>query len=236
MAYGKPDAAITLSDLNPPDGLRLNAKRNYLIPNAIPDLRNRYPSRPPSLDQTPRLLMAGVLRESKGLFVLLEACALLHEKDVKFRLQLMGEFDSSKTRRKFNELMKMRSIRPHVELLGVMEGSPKWETFANADIFCFPSFVDGETFGLGNLEAMQFSLPIVATKWGGIPTVVEDQKTGLLIPPRDSQALANALEKLIQDPSCRRELGTNGRKRFEEYFRLSDWHRAMEQVFANLGT
>jgi glycosyltransferase involved in cell wall biosynthesis len=84
------------------------------------------------------------------------------------------------------------------------------------DLFVLPSRWEG--FGLVLLEAMAQSCPIVATRVGGIPEVVADGETGLLVPPGDVGALASAIGKLIDDPSRRRALGRAGHARFRHRF------------------
>ena len=73
------------------------------------------------------------------------------------------------------------------------------------DIFVLPSYSEGVSLAL--LEAMAAGLPVIATAVGGLPEVVEDGVTGLLIPPRDAEALAGALERLLADPAWARKLG-----------------------------
>ena len=79
------------------------------------------------------------------------------------------------------------------------------------------------------LEAMACGKPVVATRIGGVPEVVEEGKTGLLVPPGDSPALAEALLRLLRDPALRTRMGEAGRRRAE---RLFDQRRQVEQITA----
>jgi len=83
-------------------------------------------------------------------------------------------------------------------------------------IFCLSSHQEG--LGTSLLDAMNFALPIVATAAGGIPEAVEDGVTGRLVPPRDPEALAQALASLLRDPERRAAMGEAGRRRFEARF------------------
>ena len=85
-----------------------------------------------------------------------------------------------------------------------------------ADIGLFTS--DTESFCLSILEAMCFGCPSVSTRVGGIPEVVEDNVSGVLVPAGDAGALAGALESLVHDPSRRRALGESARARAREFF------------------
>jgi glycosyltransferase involved in cell wall biosynthesis len=80
------------------------------------------------------------------------------------------------------------------------------------DVFCLSSHMEG--LGTSLLDAMAFGRPVVATRAGGIPEAVEDGRTGLLVPPRDPRALADALGSLLQDEDRARRMGEAGRQRF----------------------
>ena len=75
-----------------------------------------------------------------------------------------------------------------------------------------------EAFGISVIEAMAFGLPVVATTAGGLPEVVDDGVTGILVPPGDSQALSDALMRLLRDPDLRRRMGRAGQERVRSEF------------------
>lgn len=88
----------------------------------------------------------------------------------------------------------------------------------NTDIFVFPTFYSNETFGLVNLEAMEYSLPVISTNEGGIPDVVINGETGYTVEKNNPEALAEAIELLFKNPKLRIQMGQAGRKRFEALF------------------
>ncbi len=96
-------------------------------------------------------------------------------------------------------------------LLGDLTRERLAEEYANASLFCLPSVQEG--FGIVFLEAMAAELPVVACRIAAVPEVVLDGATGLLVPPRDPGAIAEALERLIADPALARRLGQEGRRR-----------------------
>ena len=99
------------------------------------------------------------------------------------------------------------------------------EYMAIFDILAFPSHE--ESFGVVLIEAMAMGLPLVACDSGGVPDIVLPDKTGLLVPPRDHVALADALEKLISNPGLALAMGSAGRKRVEEHFSFNAYIDAL---------
>jgi rhamnosyl/mannosyltransferase len=87
------------------------------------------------------------------------------------------------------------------------------------DVFCLPSIARSEAFGIVQLEAMACEKPVVSTSLDtGVPFVNQHRKTGLIVPPKDSRALAEAINILLDNKELREEYGKNGRKRVEQYF------------------
>jgi glycosyltransferase involved in cell wall biosynthesis len=224
-AYFGADAAIRLSELNPEDGRRLAAKRDYVIPYGIddpfPELSIWPPNSPETESDPLRVLFVGIVCEAKGVMVLIEACAKLLARGVPFEVELMGQWESgdfaARTKRRIDEL----NLGKHIRFLGVLSGEKKSSAFRRANVFCFPTHLQCETFGIVLLEAMACSLPVVATRWHGVPSVVDEDQTGFLIEPRDSGALADRLEDFAYDPSLRERMGRAGRAKFEREYTLT---------------
>jgi glycosyltransferase involved in cell wall biosynthesis len=118
-------------------------------------------------------------------------------------------------------------ISDHVMFLGARQDVP--ECLAAFDLFAFPSLNEG--MGRALIEAMAVGLPAVATCVGGIPDVVEDGETGLLVPARDETALADALLKLLRDPVRRQAYGQAARQSTGERFDASAMVRAIDRLY-----
>jgi glycosyltransferase involved in cell wall biosynthesis len=97
------------------------------------------------------------------------------------------------------------------------------------DLFVNPS--RAESFGVAALEAAASGLPVVASRVGGLPEIVAEGETGLLVPPEDPAALAEALSGLIRSPERRRELGQAARARAVERYDWQRCARAMERLY-----
>jgi glycosyltransferase involved in cell wall biosynthesis len=174
------------------------------------------------------------LSESKGLLVLVEACRRLRERGLDFRLHLMGAFESSSFESTLRAALADSRLTEHTVFLGPLAGEEKAACFRASDIFCYPTYFEAESFGLAVVEAMQFSLPVVATRWRGVPSVVADGESGLLVPVRDPAALAHALQRVIEDPELARLLGRRGREIYLERFTEEEYRRAMANALRAL--
>ena len=117
-----------------------------------------------------------------------------------------------------------------VQLAGERNDVP--ELLAASDIFVLSSRSEG--LPLSILEAMAAGLPVVATTVGGVPELVLEGETGLLVPPGDPQALAGAIERLLDDSTLRGRLGAAGRIRVEERFDLVSTRQAHLDLYSTL--
>jgi glycosyltransferase involved in cell wall biosynthesis len=104
------------------------------------------------------------------------------------------------------------------------------DAYHGADIFALPSWAEGLPVAV--LEAMACGLPVVASNVGGTPDLLEDGVSGLLIPPRDPRALADALERLIRDREVRSSLGRAARARVERAFSNEAFIRGVLSLLA----
>ena len=232
--YCGADAGIRLSELTPDDAGALATKATHVVPNGVPDnVPAGEPPRPRPAD-VPVLLYVGVLCESKGVLVLLEACARLMGRGVRFRLALVGAPQPAAFGQALTEAIDGHGLTDYVELCGVRSGPEKWHTYGAASVFCFPTFFESEAFPVVLLEAMQFELPVVASRWRGIPSIVDDGRTGFLVPPGDAVALAERIETLLTDRELAEGMGRRGRARFLDGFTLEVFRRNMEAVIASV--
>ena len=156
----------------------------------------------------PFVLFVGRLASNKGLRTLLPAFAQLARHDPSASLVLVGADGGQRagTERAAREL----GIADRVRLVGFLaDESLLAAAFREARLFVLPS--EYEAFGLVLLEALAQGTPVVASRVGGIPEFIDDQRAGLLTPPGDAAALATALLSLWDDPERRRRMGEFGR-------------------------
>lgn len=101
-------------------------------------------------------------------------------------------------------------------------------------IAVFPSIDDSESFGVAAVEAMACEKPVIVSSVGGLPEVVEDNVTGLVVPPMDVEKLADAMETLVKDEGLRTRLGKEGRKRVERLYRWEDNLEIMLRIYEEI--
>jgi glycosyltransferase involved in cell wall biosynthesis len=170
-----------------------------------------------------RLLSIGRLVPKKGFDDLIEACALLAQRDVDFRLDIVGD---GPQRGALLELVERRDLRERVRVLPGRPQPELLELYARAACFAMAPAVqsDGDRDGVPNvlLEAMACGIPTVATAISGIPEVIRDGHTGVLVPSRDPAALADALQRLLAEPARAQQLGDAGRLLVQSEFDLHE--------------
>jgi glycosyltransferase involved in cell wall biosynthesis len=168
------------------------------------------------------ILCVGTLHEVKGQPYLIEACRLLKERGYIFECHFVGD---GPDRKHLNELVEQAGLSGNVRFHGRLTRDEIARLLVDADVLTVPSVPtrDGRREGIPVvlMEAMGSGVPVVASDLSGIPELVNDQLTGLLIPPRDARFLADALERYIQDPRLRYRLGSSGRAKVVEEFDLN---------------
>lgn len=155
-------------------------------------------------DKPPLVCCAAGLTSGKGITYLIGAAAILKRQGVPVHLLLAGEGELEDDLRS-----QADDQRVSASFVGFRDDLPR--LLASSDIFALPSLAEG--LGLAAIEAMAAGKPVVASRVGGLRESVIDGKTGLLVPPRDPSALADALRRLIEDPELAASMGQVGRKR-----------------------
>lgn len=172
---------------------------------------------------TNMILFVGNLIQYKGPDILVNAMPMIAKDVPDTKLVFVG---SGGMRAELEELSKKLGVEKHVKFIGFVEERLKPLYYKAADIFCLPSMMSTESFGIVNLEAMACGVPIVASKIGGVPDVVKGGENGLLVPPKDSEKLADAIIYLLENEGVRKKMGENGREKVEGY----SWERVAEET------
>jgi glycosyltransferase involved in cell wall biosynthesis len=179
----------------------------------------------------PRVLGVGRLVEFKGFQDLIHACAELTHRGLDFFCEIIGDGPLRDT---LQAEIENLDLSPRVKLLGSLSQHAVLEKLQAADIFALPSTTDAkgatDVFPTVILEAMASARPVVSTHLAGIPELVVDE-TGILVSPRDTSALSNALEELLKEPELRLRYGRAGRTRVEQDFRIENTVMPLLKMF-----
>jgi glycosyltransferase involved in cell wall biosynthesis len=166
-----------------------------------------------------RILYLGNLLPEKGCFDIISALRLLGEASKGWEVRLAGPAAPKVEQRLRQDIAALPENAARVSLVGGIIGDAKNEQYRWADIFVLPTRYPPEGQPLVLLEAMGAGLPVVSTRWAGIPDTVEDEGEGLLVEPGDEHALAVALARLAREPDLRKALGAAARARYEACYR-----------------
>lgn len=172
--------------------------------------------------QEPLILTVGRLVEKKGLADLVTACAILRERGVAFRCEIIGKGPhEAALRRQIVE----NSLTGRVELVGPKPQDEVVAAYRRSAVFALPCVVgaDGNRDGLPTvlLEAMAVGIPVVSTDVTGVPEIIDDGVSGLLTAQHDPAALAGALARLLADAALREQMGRAARAKAEREFDLN---------------
>jgi glycosyltransferase involved in cell wall biosynthesis len=195
----------------------------------IPYTAELPPPAVPSGHARPReasILFVGRLIERKGVAHLIRALGSVRQR-TPARLIVIGD---GPERSRLEQLARDGGLADHVEFRGRVSDEELRRAYAEADVFVLPAVLDArqDTEGLGVvlLEAMNYSVPVIASDIGGITDIVEHEHTGLLVPPGNEVALGSALSRVLTDPTLSRDLGEAGRQRLRDTF---SWSRIVDQ-------
>lgn len=192
---------------------------------------------PPNTTELPlnpiKVGLVGRISPWKGQHVFLKAIAKIRERFPAVRFQIIGSalFNEADYEREIRALCADLGLADSVEFTGFQ--SDVEQIMSSLTLLVHASTI-GEPFGQVVIEAMAAARPLIATRGGGVPEIVEDSRTGLLVPMGDVDALAAAMTTLLSDTDRMRQMGAAGRERVSESFTIERTARNLEAVFDHL--
>lgn len=226
-------ATVTVSDYNLAylrEQYGDDAKSAVRIYNGM-DLR-KFPYQPFTQNNR-HILSVGRLVAKKGFSVLLDALAILKQREVSMHCTLVGD---GGLHGQLLEQIERLNIQDVVDMVGPMPQPEIIKFMKSANMMIAPSVIseDGDRDGLPTvlLESMALGTPVISTQVAGIPELVQDGVTGLCVPPNDPEALADAIERLLDDPELCKTLSLNSRALIESEYDEDKNVAVLQQLFS----
>jgi len=167
------------------------------------------------------ITFVGTLRPVKGLRYLIEAMKIVRDKDKNVRLVLVGDGEE---REKLEKLVEKFGLKECVKFIGSVQNEEIPQYMVTSDVFVLPSLSEG--FPNVVLDAIASGLPIVATKVGGLPEIIEDSKNGFLVKPKNPEQIAEKILLLIKDDELRKRISKANKGEAERY----SWERVVQRL------
>lgn len=197
------------------------------------DLKLFAPAEERTAQDPPLILAVGRFVEKKGFVHLVEACRRLKDEGVNFRCRIIGGFAEYAER--VQESIDRLDLKDTVSLHHAVTQEELKKIYETASLFVLPCVItdDGDRDGIPNVmvEALAMGLPVISTNISGIPELIGDRETGLLVPPRDPQTLARAIRELIENPKLGDELSRKGQEFVKREFDAKRNILALKKLF-----
>jgi len=213
-------------------GIRLPDERIAIIPFGLRDHDSEQRQRSNKV----KLLFVGRFEHRKGIHLFLAIIPNLLENFENIEIDLVGDVEirlSSGTTiwQEFHDQFSQTSWFSRIHVPGIVSDEMLDDYYENCDIFIAPSLY--ESFGLIYLEAMRHGKPCIGSNIGGIPEVIIDGETGLLVDAGSAPSLLLAIKRLLSSPQDRRKYGLNSRKRYEDFFTIDAFQRRFIEALLN---
>ena len=199
----------------------VNKEKIIILENAV-----LIPPTPKTSYDDHNLLFLGRLCNEKGISELLDAVSIVSQKYPNIRLYLGGIWEDNNLKKKAVILKK------HVKYLGWIADKKKERCMEKCSVFVLPTYFEGQPISL--LEAMAKGMAVVSTEVGGIPQIVTSGRDGILIPPKDTQALAKSICELLDDTDTKKQLGINARARVTQSYNIRERVDELVAIYANM--
>lgn len=208
------------------DQTRKFTDKNVLVTPFGIDLNKFYKNRKENRSKKCEIVIGTVktLHKKYGIAYLIKAFKIVIDRnpDIYFKLLIVGDGPDENDLKKLTRDLKIDNL---TTFTGKIKQDEVPEYFNKLDIYVAVSILDSESFGVAVIEAGACELPVVVSSVGGLKEVVLDGKTGYIVPPKDPEKTANAIEILVNNKEIREEFGRNARKRISD---LYNWEKNVE--------
>jgi glycosyltransferase involved in cell wall biosynthesis len=196
-----------------------DAEKIWTIPLGV-DTNLFVPPKNDSQKDNHEILFAGYLYKLKGVEYLVKAIQMVTKEHKDVKLRIVG---NGPDKPRLKKLAKTLKIEDKVIFEGLVPHTQMPKYYQRCDIFCFPTL--GEPFGKAIIEAMACAKPVIASNIGGPAEIIQNKKTGLLVPPAQPKILATRINELLDDKTKIKQMGANARKTVTEKY---SWEKISE--------
>ena len=208
--------------------------RLFILPNAIEDFESENVTFNKRDSSNITVLFLSNLRRSKGAMEFLLMAKMVNAKFKNVRFILAGPSRSISFEKEIYSFISNEGLISFIDIPGGVYGAQKEKLFNNSDIFVFPTY--DEAFGLVNLEALKWGLPVISTNVGAIPEIIHHGINGFIVPPKDTKQLTDCLMRLLEDSELRTRMGKAGREIYERFFTIYAYENRLKQIIHELMT
>ena len=216
-----------------------NSQKTTVVYNAvvtdqtnISDPRNSFRQEWNIPDDVPLVAQVTNITSVKGCEDFVHAAARVHQAIPEAVFLLVGGTPYPEYKQKLVSLISHYKLEQCFILTGFYRNVS--DIFSIIDLLVLASHY--EPFGRVLIEAMSMEKPVIGTQTGGIPEIIENGVTGLLVPPRSPEELAQAIIKILQNPEMARQMGMAGRKRAREHFSIEQYVSKIQEIYKELLT
>lgn len=200
-------------------------KDPFVVPNGLPPINGLTADRTANAFQITYL--SNLIR-SKGIMEFLYALGRIKERGIPFSMNIIGKSgDVSET--EVHDLLSALELTESLDHFGPLYEEEKYRSLLASDLLVFPTRYPNEALPLVILEGMQCGLPVISTREGGIPSLIDDGRTGFLV-NGDSGELAEKIEYLINNPRMSQAMGMAGKQKFDQHFTLDIFEQNLTSV------
>jgi glycosyltransferase involved in cell wall biosynthesis len=229
----EPDLVLRPPGATSDEAAMCKAKREIVVNNAIEDpiamvseSARKWP------DGELSFAFVGLIAEDKGVFDLVEIARLLRDRGRRFTMSIVGEGTPKETSR-LQDLIRRYDLVEFVRLPGVLVGQQKFKLLQETTIYLFPTYFRAETQPTAIMEALALGVPVVASDWRAINTIIDQAVNGYTVPPRNPMAFCQAIETIITQGQIDR-MRAAARRIFLDRFTLDRHVEALKRAFRSL--
>jgi glycosyltransferase involved in cell wall biosynthesis len=211
-------------------------ERLVYVPNGIENQSSFFKK---TRNNNIQVLFLSNLHPKKGPFDVLKAANILVQQNINMRFVLAGADSSLNFTKQLRSYIINNGLDEYVTMIGAVYGEQKDNLFRTSDIFVFPTYFERETFGIVNIEAMSWGLPVISSTEGAIPEIVQDGITGFIVNPKSPEEIADKIMTLVNNPDLIKKMGIKGREVFKSKYTSEAYARNLDgaiKFFENILT